>query len=133
MAHIRSERAYFARGFGELNKTALLIAAEKGIGGFSKEDAIKARVRSNWYPMLPRDALEEVMSIVSRVQAQMLSPETALEMIGDVIDISGEMGKIEEWIDKQTENQLKTQPKPGGSGEQAGLVSTQKQINIKEQ
>jgi hypothetical protein len=128
VAHIRTERAYFARGFGDLNKTALLIAAEKGIGDFSVEDAQKARVRSNWYPMLPRDALEEVMSIVSRVQAQMLSPETALEMIGDVIDISGEMSKIEEWTEKQAENQLKAQPQPGGSGEKAGLVSTKKQV-----
>jgi hypothetical protein len=125
IAHIREERSFFARGFGEVNKTALLIAAEKGIGGFSKESAQQARVRSNWYPMLPRDALEEVMSIITRVQAKILSPETAVEMIGDVIDISGEMAKIKEWINEETEQQLKAQPKPGASGEKAGLVSTQ--------
>lgn len=129
IAHIREERSAFARGFGELNKIALLIAAEKGIGGISKDAAQQARIRSNWYPMLPRDALEEVMSIISRVQTKILSPETAIEMIGDVIDISGEVDKIKKWTDEETQSQLKLQqqPKPGASGEKAGLVSTQKE------
>jgi len=131
IAHIRDERALFASGFADLNKTALMIAAEKGIGGISKEAARQARVRSNWYPMLPRDSLEEVMSIVSRVQANILSPETAIDMIGDVIDISGEVDKIKEWIDETAKIEQKNQPQPGASGEKAGLVSTKK-INTKE-
>ena len=71
------------------------------------------------------------MSIVSRVQANILSPETAIDMIGDVIDISGEVDKIKEWIDETAKIEQKNQPQPGASGEKAGLVSTKK-INTKE-
>lgn len=129
IAHIREERGFYADGMAKLNKTILRVAAEKGIGGITKAMANEARVKFNWYPMLPRDAAQETTMIISRVQAGILSPETAIEMIGDVLDIQSELSKIKVAAEEKQEQamQLNAQKAEsafkgtGRSGELAGI------------
>jgi hypothetical protein len=127
VAHIREERAEYANGLAAIGKTVLMIAAEKGIAGITPEMARSAKIKTNWYPMLPRDVLEEMTSLINRVQAKVLSPETALEKAGDVLDIQGELGKIREWLNSEKDATTPDDPfkGTGGNGELAGLVSKQ--------
>jgi len=80
---------------------------------------------------MPRDVLEEVMSLISRVQSSTLSPETAIDKMGDVLDIPAELAKIEAWQEKQREQQVKTTNETnayantGRSGELGGRQTTQ--------
>jgi hypothetical protein len=123
IAHIREERGYYADGMARLNKTILRIAAEKSVGGITKQMAEQARVKFNWFPMLPRDAAQETTMIISRVQAGILSSETAIEMIGDVLDITAELSKIEAQQQKklQETQQLNAFKGAGRNGELAGI------------
>lgn len=121
--HIGEERAAFTTGLSHTCKTMLLIAAEKGIGGITADMAKEAKIKIGWNPMMPRDVLEEVTSIVNRVQGGILSPETAISMLGDVIDVKAELGRIKEW--KKELQAIEGQPGPafggtGSSGELAG-------------
>jgi len=131
VAHIRMERALCDAGMARINKNILRIAAAKGVGGITPVMARKARLKSNWFPMMPRDVLEEVMSLISRVQSSTLSPETAIDKMGDVLDIPAELAKIEAWQEKQREQQVKTTNETnayantGRSGELGGRQTTQ--------
>jgi len=130
IAHIRSERALYAAGMARFNKNILRIAAAKGIGNITPEMARKAKVKSNWFPMMPRDVLEEVMTYISRVQSYTLSPETAIDKIGDVLDIPAELAKIEAWQKKQQEQlgnsaQSNAFANTGRSGELGGRQTNQ--------
>jgi len=130
IAHIRDERAAFTSGFSRLNKYILNIAAAKGIGKIDEKAASMARVKCNWYPMLPRDTMEEVTSIIARVTAKILSPETAIAMIGDVLDISGELDKIEESERKKAENSVQKSPFAGATSGQLGGVQAAQSLKV---
>jgi len=125
VTHIRDERALYTAGMERLNKDILRIAAAKGIGGITVAMARSAHIRSSWFPMLPRDVLQEVATYISRVQADILSPETAIQKIGDILDIVGEVRKIKLWKDYNA--RLKAQPvsnpftNAGRSGEFGGV------------
>lgn len=99
VSHIRSERALYTEGMSRLNKKILTISAEKGVGDITEEMAVNARVRSNWAPMMPRDVAQEITLLLDRVNAKVLSPETAIEKMGDILDIPGEIDKIRSWTD----------------------------------
>jgi hypothetical protein len=105
IAHIREKRANFSTGLGRLNKYILRLAAHHNIGKIAAKLAQLARVKCNWYPMLPRDTMEETTSIIARVTAGILSRETAIAMIGDILDIDGEVDKIKAWQDEKIEQQ----------------------------
>ena len=125
VSHIRDERALYTAGMKRLNKKLLRIAAAKGIGGITEKMAQSAHIKSNWFPMLPRDAIQEVATLISRVQADVLSPETCIDKIGDILDITGEMRKIKLWNDYKST--LSAQPasnayaNAGRSGEFGGV------------
>jgi hypothetical protein len=121
VAHIREERGFYTTGFSDMCKTVLYQAADKGFGNISEREAQEAHIKLNWYPMFPRDALEEVASIISRVQAGTLSVETAISMVGDVLDIKRELSRIESDALRKSESTVK----PGTSGELAGLTAKQ--------
>jgi hypothetical protein len=125
ISHIREERGFLTSAMAKMCKTLLYQAAAKGEGEISEREAQEARVKINWYPMLPRDVLEEVASVISRVQANILSTETAISMIGDVLDIKSELSRID--IDRTKKFEAKNQQKPGSSGELAGLIGNRSQ------
>jgi len=121
IAHIRDERAAFTSSLGEINHKILKIAAAKSIGKIDASMANNARVKCNWYPMLPRDVMEEITSIIARVQSKILSRETAITMIGDILDVTGELDKI-----KKTESELEARNNPSlgaTSGQLAGIAA----------
>lgn len=122
--HINTERSHFSTGLSALNSHILHIAADKGIAGITQEMADNAVVSCNWYPMLPRDVLEEVTSVIARVTAKIMSPETAIEKIGDILDIEGEMDKIKAWREETEESRQKAFS-GAGSGQMAGVQSAQ--------
>lgn len=125
IAHIRDERAAFAAGLSRMNKYILRLAAAKGIGRIDKKAAQMARIKCNWYPMLPRDAMDEVTSIIARVQAKILSPETAIEVIGDVLDTKGELDKIKEWQEEQQQQTMQKATAGATGGQLGGVRGTQ--------
>lgn len=137
VAHIRDERTYWATAMTQINRQLLVIAAEKGIGGITMDMVRRARIHHQWSPMLPRDAEQELNQILLRLQANVLSPETAMQMLGDIQDIRGERNLILQWMKDVAEAQsgpisaAENTPKGGSMGEQSGMSKPQRpQANI---
>lgn len=126
VAHIRKERAFFTSGYSKLCKYVLMLAANLGIGGFSPEYVRKARIKMNWYPMLPRDVIEETTSVITRYQAGLLSSETAIKQIGDVLDIQSELDRIRSESKPDKSNPFRG---TGASGEFGGIKSKEGVMN----
>jgi len=121
--HIGEERSAFTTAIAKICKTMLFIAADKDMYGITTDMAKNAKVRVGWYPMMPRDVLEEVTSVINRVQADILSPETAITMLGGIIDVSAELSRIKTW--KKQVQEIEGQPGPafGGTGSSGELAS----------
>jgi hypothetical protein len=135
ISHIRDERTYWATGLTQVNRQILITAAEKGIGGITMEMVRKARIHHQWSPMLPRDVEQELNNILLRLQSHTISPETAMQMLGDIQDIQGERKLILQWLKDLAEVQTSRQdagPKGGATGQQAGTNKPkQPQANTK--
>lgn len=128
IAHIREERANISTAYARVCRNVLKLAAILGIGGIKPQLAERVRVRCNWYPMLPRDAIEESTIIINRYSAGLLSLETAIEKIGDILDVAREVDRIKE-AGKPSNNQNQS----GALGELAGIQAAKGQPDNSEQ
>lgn len=115
-SHVRMERAFWTEGFvviAQMVINMLLIKREsaKGNAELEKmfeaikdlEDDVLKRVQFgvDWLPMIPRDREEQSSEIMLRFQSGLLSPETALELYGDIPYILEELERIKDYAQFQ--------------------------------
>lgn len=73
----------------------------------------RLQIAQDWHPMIPRDREQEINEVVLLVQTGLMSPERALERLGDVKDIQGELARIQEYQKFQQELQMQAQAENG--------------------
>jgi hypothetical protein len=123
--HIRQERTLWTQGLNHLSRNILDIAAKKGIGGITPEMVRDVRIWQEWAPVLPRDHEQLVNELILRLNAGLVSPETALDRIGDIRDTQTELKLIKAWLEYSASVKAPTQNPFGGAGsggEQAGMT-----------
>jgi hypothetical protein len=104
--HTQSERVFWTSGLNLINRMALrmLSIKESASTGISIEHAA-LRMRQDWSPVLPRDREMLVNEVVSRMGANLGSPRTLLEILGDVQDVDQEILDIIDFVEKIAEAQ----------------------------
>ena len=126
IVHIRQERTNWTAGLNQLAQRILRIAAEKNLEpGITRESIRRVKIWQDWAPILPRDREQEVNEIIIRVNAGLMSPQTALERLADIRDVKTELNLIKAWMEYQAQVNAPSVNDPfGGSstnGELAGL------------
>lgn len=110
ISHARAERTFWTEGLNHLDYIILRMMAVKASelknlptipANFRK----RIRLHQDWLPMVPRDRESMVNEVILRFQAGLLSPETAIKMIGDVEYIQEELKMIRDWMKFQAESQ----------------------------
>ena len=136
LVHIRQERTLWTSGLNQLGRTILLICAEKGIGGVTHQDLRNIRIWQEGAPIMPRDHDQLVNELILRLNAGLVSPESALDRLGDVRDTETELNLIKAWMEYVASLKApQTNPfgGAGSQGEQAGLSRpTQPTANLEE-
>lgn len=117
-AHARAERTFWTDGLNTLAKMILDIcviksAELKDIISIPADYRRRVSFAQDWLPMIPRDREQMVNEVILRFQAGLLSPEKALEMLGDVEYIMEEVEAIKQWL--QFQAQLAAPAEVGGS------------------
>lgn len=103
-AHAREERGFWETG---LNKIATMIL--KMVNYHQMWESVTERkipsdylkrmeINHAWAPMMPRDRESLVNEVILRVTSNLMSPQTALEMLGDVRNTDNELKLIKEWM-----------------------------------
>jgi len=139
-SHARAERMFWTAGLSRLSEFILLACQRlplvqriltNRIGlQYDEEELVEYQILPQWEPILPRDHEVEVNEIILRVQAGVLSPETAIQMLGDVDDVDEELKRILEWAKKRAElnNKVSTQPGDNGPLDQGAKTDTQQPV-----
>jgi hypothetical protein len=109
--HTQSERVFWTTGLNLLNRMALRMLAikESASTGISIKHAT-LRMRQDWSPVLPRDREMLVNEVVARMGANLGSPRTLLEILGDVQDVDQEIKDIIDFVKKIADAQAVQQP-----------------------
>jgi hypothetical protein len=79
---------------------------------------LRLQFNPDWLPMIPRDREQAVNEVILRFQSGLLSPEQALNMLGDVDYIDDEIKKIMAWQVFQA--QLAAASKPASDDNKSG-------------
>lgn len=128
-AHARTERTFWTDGLNAIAKMILKMCVVK-----SRELKLalppdllrRVQLSQDWLPQIPRDREQQVNEVVLRFQAGLLSPQKALEMLGDVRDIEAEIELIKDWQTFQASLQVQQEPGQNGeSGASGGTAETQ--------
>lgn len=117
-AHIQQERSYWAVGLEQLARRMLRLAAIKGIEGITQSMVDRADIHCVWQPILPRDAEAELNRILLQVKANLMSPQTAMEQLGNVTDIETELVLIKGFLEEF--QQLQAQERNSGGAFEGG-------------
>ncbi len=124
-AHARMERAFWNEGLNTIAKMILrmCVAKAKEIPNVKIPDDFERKFSffPDWLPMIPRDREQQVNEVILRFQAGLISPQRALEMLGDVRDIEEEIELIRQWQMFQASLQVATSA--GGKSDAEGNVA----------
>lgn len=98
VAHSRQERSYWTEGLNLIAEMILkmLVVKKEIIDNFFVPPNFKRLllITQDWLPQIPRDREQQINEILLRYQAGLLSPERALQMLGDVEYINEELELI---------------------------------------
>lgn len=125
LVHVRQERTMWTSGLDEIDRMILAVAAEKGVEGITPEQVRNVKIWQEWAPVLPRDREQLINEMILRLNAGLISPETALNKLGDIRDLQTEMNLIKAWLEyKASLNVPEDNPFSGTGmgGEQANAV-----------
>lgn len=123
--HTQSERVFWTTGLNLLNRMALRMLAikESESTGITIAHAT-LRMRQDWSPVLPRDREMLVNEVVARAGANLGSPRTLLEILGDVQDVDQEIKDIIEFAKQIAKAEAVQQPQPGRTQVSGGTPTT---------
>jgi len=114
--HTQSERVFWTAGLNLLNRMILRMlmikSPESGIG----VQHAALRQKQDWSPVLPRDREMLINEVVARMGANISSPETLFNILGDIQDSDAEKKGIIEFMKQIAEAQAVQQPQVGGEG-----------------
>lgn len=124
VVHIRQERTLWTTGLSQVARQILTIAAEKDLIPIDLKGIRKFRIWQEWAPILPRGREQLVNEMIVRLNAGLISPDSALTRLADTHDMESEMNLIREWLEYQAEIGLLGKSPfsgTGSMGEQAGM------------
>lgn len=139
-SHARAERIFWTAGLKQLSHQILLACQRLPLVrrrlqqiislSYTEDELAEYQAQPQWRPILPRDHEVQVNEIILRVQAGILSPETAIRMLGDVDDVDEELRRITEWGKRQAELQAQVKMQSGAAGpqDQGAPTDTQKPV-----
>lgn len=122
--HTGTERTFWTTGLNLLNRMILKILSVKDGNELGITDEhVKLRIREDWAPVLPRDRELLVNEVVARIGANLGSPETLLNMLGDVQDVDDEIARIVDYVEKIAKAEAEGQPQfPGNAGDRKKIA-----------
>jgi hypothetical protein len=82
----------------------------------------KLQFAQDWLPQIPRDREQMVNEVILRFSAGLMSPERALEMLGDVEYIGEEIERIKQWIGFKSQFQSGPGNKDSITGSEADTI-----------
>jgi hypothetical protein len=103
VAKARAMRSYWQAGLTRFNKILVKMAIKMGEGGMTWKHLSECDLSIKFYPMIPRDREQEVNEAVLLMQANSLSPKTALDLLDKVADPSEEYENIREHLEWMAE------------------------------
>ena len=112
--HIEMERAFWTVGLIRFSHILLAMMAEKHLYDIDEND-IKVTLRVQWQPMVTKDREQLVNEVIQRAAVGLGSPQTLLEILGDIPDIQEEMNRIAEAQEAAAALQHKYDNTEGGS------------------
>jgi len=125
--HIQNERVFWTTGLNLFNRMLLHMCFIKdqlrettGIG----QSHTALRIRQDWSPVLPRDREMLVNEVVARMGAKLGSPQTLLDILGDIQDPDEEIKRIIEFAEEIAEAETVQQPQPTRQNVSAGTPSS---------
>lgn len=107
VSHTNTERVYWTMGLDLLNRMMLRILQIRGEG--IDEIQTTFRLKEEWAPPLPRDREALVNEAVARMGSKLGSPQTLIELLGDVEDVEEEVKEMLDFWEKMA-NAEATQP-----------------------
>jgi hypothetical protein len=122
VSHAGQERGFWNDGLSTFASYILqMVQIKQGELKVQLPDDWQHRIQlsQQFSPAVPRDREQQVDEVIRRFQAGLISPEAALTALGDVDYIQQEIAQIREWLEFQSELQLKQQAiAPKGATEQ---------------
>ncbi len=105
VVHIRQERGFWATGLEKLDRMILKLAAERNIWDVTPEMIKDTRIWQEWAPILPRDHDNLVNNLLMSLNSNAISPQTAIERLGEARDTELELNLIKEWLEFQAKTE----------------------------
>ena len=102
-SHARAERVHWTDGLNTIAKMILKMCVVKReyvkkYVNIPDDFAERLQFSQDYLPMIPRDREQMVNEVVIRFQSGLLTPERALEMLGDTPYVMEEVQKLEDWM-----------------------------------
>ncbi len=102
-SHARAERVFWRDGLNYLAKRVLQMMvvkkdALKGVIEIPADFQKYLEVAQDFQPMIPRDREQQVDEVITRVQANLLTPEAGMKILGDIPYVTEEIAKLREWL-----------------------------------
>lgn len=110
--HIRQERGFWDTGLEKLDRMILKLAAQHNVWDVTPEMTKHTRIWQEWAPILPRDHDSLVNNLLMSLNSNAISPQTAIERLGEARDSELELNLIKEWLEFQAETEAKAMPNP---------------------
>lgn len=95
----RSKRVYWENGLVRFAKMIARVAMIKGIGGITEAHLKNMNWSIDWPVMIPRDREQLVNEVILATQANLISPQTAIERLGFASDPNEEYERIQEHME----------------------------------
>jgi len=106
-SHIRKEREMWAEGFKQINDISFRWMEALGTFNSTQEMRDDHLCFVNWKPMTPRDRLDLVNEVVTRLGAHAISRKHAIELLGQGEDVQEELEEIEKDMEAESKNAIK--------------------------
>ena len=90
----------------------LKLAAQHNVWDVTPEMTKNTRIWQEWAPILPRDHDSLVNNLLMSLNSNAISPQTAIERLGEARDSELELNLIKEWLEFQAETEAKAMPNP---------------------
>lgn len=105
-SHSQMERSYWTDGLNLVARMVIRMVLTKIkriplAKDLAADTLARVSISQEWLPQIPRDREQQINEIILRFQAGLLSPQRAIEMLGDVDYVDEELELIKQWLQFQ--------------------------------